>query len=48
MIRALNEFEVKGIRTNKNFLVEILFSEGFLEGKYSINFIEKELLKAKT
>jgi acetyl/propionyl-CoA carboxylase alpha subunit len=47
MIRALNEFEVKGIRTNKNFLVEILFSDGFLKGDYSINFIEKELIKAK-
>jgi len=47
MIRALNEFEVKGIRTNKKFLIDILFSEGFLEGNYSINFIEKELLKAK-
>jgi len=47
MIRALNEFEVKGIRTNKNFLIEILFSDGFLKGDYSINFIEKELIKAK-
>ncbi len=47
MIRALKEFEVEGIRTNKDFLLEILFSDQFLKGDYSINFIEKELLKAK-
>jgi len=47
MIRALKEFEVEGIKTNKNFLLEILFSERFLKGDYSINFIEEELLKSK-
>lgn len=47
MIRALKEFEVEGIKTNKNFLLEILFSDRFLKGNYSINFIEQQLLKTK-
>jgi acetyl-CoA carboxylase biotin carboxylase subunit len=47
MIRALKEFEVEGIKTNKDFLLEILFSDKFLKGDYSINFIENELLKAR-
>jgi acetyl-CoA carboxylase biotin carboxylase subunit len=47
MIRALKEFEVEGIKTNKDFLLEILFADKFLKGDYSINFIENELLKAK-
>ncbi|MFO8233858.1 MAG: acetyl-CoA carboxylase biotin carboxylase subunit [Bacteroidales bacterium] len=47
MIRALKEFEVDGIKTNRDFLLEILFSNRFLKGDYSINFIEHELLKAK-
>ncbi|MFW6101891.1 MAG: acetyl-CoA carboxylase biotin carboxylase subunit [Bacteroidota bacterium] len=44
MIRALEEFYVNGIQTNKDFLIKILSSESFLDGSYSINFIEKELL----
>lgn len=48
MIRAIKEFEIDGIKTNKDFLLEILFSNRFLKGDYSINFIEHELLKAKT
>ncbi|MBS3769477.1 MAG: acetyl-CoA carboxylase biotin carboxylase subunit [Bacteroidales bacterium] len=44
MIRALEEFYVSGIQTNKDFLIKILSSESFLNGNYSINFIEKELM----
>ena len=44
MIRALEEFYVNGIQTNKDFLIKILSSDTFLNGNYSINFIEKELM----
>jgi biotin carboxylase len=44
MIRALEEFYVDGIQTNKDFLIKILSSDSFLDGNYSINFIEKELM----
>ncbi len=44
MIRALEEFYVNGIQTNKEFLIKILSSDSFLDGNYSINFIEKELM----
>lgn len=45
MIRGLEEFSINGIKTNKDFLIEILSSDSFLKGDYSINFIENELLK---
>lgn len=45
MIRALKELQINGIKTNKEFLLKILFQEQFLKGNYSINFIEKTLLK---
>lgn len=44
MIRALNELKVEGIKTNKDFLLKILFSDEFLKGKYSINFVERDIL----
>ncbi len=45
MIRALEEFSINGIKTNKDFLIHILSSDAFLEGTYSINFIENQLLQ---
>jgi len=45
MIRAMEEFSINGIKTNKDFLIRILSSDSFLRGDYSINFIEKELLQ---
>lgn len=45
MIRALEEFSISGIKTNKEFLIRILSSDSFLKGDYSINFIENELLQ---
>ena len=45
MIRALEEFTINGIKTNKDFLIRVLSSDTFLRGDYSINFIEKELLQ---
>lgn len=45
MIRALEEFTISGVKTNKEFLIRILSSDSFLSGDYSINFIENELLQ---
>lgn len=44
-IRALQETYIEGIKSNINFLLKILTSDKFLNGSYTINFIEKELLK---
>ncbi|MEA3501112.1 MAG: ATP-grasp domain-containing protein, partial [Candidatus Marinimicrobia bacterium] len=44
MIRAINEFHVEGIKTNKDFVLSILMSEGFFDGNYSINFVENKVL----
>ena len=44
-IRALQETYIEGIKSNVNFLLKILTSDKFLKGTYTINFIEKELLK---
>lgn len=44
MIRALNEFTITGIKTNRDFLLKILFSDEFIQGGYTINFIENQLL----
>ncbi|MEA1986877.1 MAG: acetyl-CoA carboxylase biotin carboxylase subunit [Candidatus Marinimicrobia bacterium] len=44
MIRAINEFQIEGIKTNKDFVLEILMTKGFYDGKYSINFIENRVL----
>ncbi len=44
MIRAINEFHVEGIKTNKDFVLNILMSRGFYDGKYSTNFVENRVL----
>jgi acetyl-CoA carboxylase biotin carboxylase subunit len=44
MIRAINEFHVEGIKTNKEFVLNILMSRGFYDGKYSTNFVENRVL----
>ena len=41
IIRALNELEIDGVKTNKDFLLKILFNDNFLEGNYSINLIDR-------
>ena len=46
MIRAINEFHVEGIKTNKEFILSILMSKGFYDGKYSINFVENKVLNS--
>ena len=42
MIRALNEFEISGIIHNINFLKAIMLNQKFIDGKFDINFIERE------
>ncbi len=39
MLRAINEFRVKGIATNAQFLKDILMSGGFKTGKYSTDLV---------
>ena len=38
---ALNEFEVEGIKTNKEFLLRILDTKTFNNGKFDTSFVEK-------
>jgi acetyl-CoA carboxylase, biotin carboxylase subunit len=46
MIRALGELEIQGVKHNRDFLMRILTHEEFIKGTYTINFIEKRLLKS--
>jgi acetyl-CoA carboxylase, biotin carboxylase subunit len=41
MIRALNETEIAGIITNKEFLKNICSHEDFISGRYNINWLER-------
>ena len=41
MHAALREFEVEGIKTNKEFLVKILENKTFKSGKFDTSFVEK-------
>lgn len=43
MKEALREFEVEGIKTNKEFLLKILESKTFQAGKFDTSFVEKLL-----
>jgi len=43
MKEALREFEVEGIKTNKEFLLKILESKTFQSGKFDTSFVEKLL-----
>jgi len=47
MIRALNEFRIRGVKTNIPFLLNVLKSKAFLEEYFCTEFIERhpELLK---
>lgn len=41
MHEALKEFEVEGVKTNKEFLINILESKTFKNGKFDTSFVEK-------
>lgn len=45
MYQAINEFEVEGIKTNKEFLLKILQSNTFKLGKFDTSFLEKFINK---
>jgi pyruvate carboxylase len=38
--RALREFRVRGVKTNVDFLINLLQNESFLEGQATVNFIK--------
>lgn len=42
MIRALNEFRIKGVKTNKDYHLNILNNKKFITGHYDTNFISKD------
>ena len=39
LIRALREFRVRGVQTNKSFLLNVLSNKEFLEGEVTTGFI---------
>jgi pyruvate carboxylase len=39
LIRALGEFRVRGVKTNKSFLLNVLKHEDFVNGVVTTNFI---------
>jgi pyruvate carboxylase len=39
LIRALREFRVRGVQTNKSFLLNVLNNKDFLEGEITTGFI---------
>ena len=43
MISYLNEFEIKGINTNKSFLISVLKNKSFENSLYNTKFIENNL-----
>lgn len=42
ILRALGEYNISGITNNISFLINILSSEKFINGKFDINFLERE------
>ena len=44
MKRALEEFVIEGIETNRDFLFEIIKNPDFIRGNYDTSFIEKMLI----
>lgn len=47
MKRALDEFEITGVTHNINFLKLIMNNKKFMDGKFDINFIDREKLLEK-
>ncbi|HSQ41340.1 MAG TPA: acetyl-CoA carboxylase biotin carboxylase subunit [Fibrobacteraceae bacterium] len=44
LMRAVHELEIAGVKTNREFVLKLLSSREFLEGHYSIDWVEKSLL----
>lgn len=47
MIRALHELQITGVATNRDFLLNILTSQAFLDGNYPIHYVEEMLNNAE-
>ena len=47
MKRALEEFDICGIKTNINYQLKILNNERFLKGDYTTSFLVSELVENK-
>ncbi|ANZ57806.1 acetyl-CoA carboxylase biotin carboxylase subunit [Fructilactobacillus lindneri] len=45
MLRALKEFEISGVKTNREFLVDLLQDKHFLAGDFNNRYIEDVFLK---
>ncbi|WP_296920599.1 pyruvate carboxylase, partial [uncultured Megasphaera sp.] len=47
MLRVLQEFRIRGVKTNIGFLINVLKSPEFVDGSYNVNFIDNhpELFK---
>lgn len=45
MKRALDEFVIKGIKTNIDFQIDILNNQDYLDGNFDINFINNKFLR---
>ena len=45
MLRALKEFEIKGVKTNREFLVDLLQDQHFLDGDFNNLYVENHFLK---
>lgn len=42
MVNILKSFDITGIKTNKNFILQILSDKDFIEGKYNTSFIKEK------
>lgn len=47
MKRALEELVIEGVKTNQDFLLEIIRNPDFIRGNFDTSFIEKLLNKEK-
>ncbi|MCF6514663.1 acetyl-CoA carboxylase biotin carboxylase subunit [Lactobacillus sp. S2-2] len=45
MLRALTEFEIEGVNTNRDFLIDLLKDQCFNSGDFNNNYIESTFLK---
>ena len=48
MKRALAEFKIRGIKTNVQFMLDVLSTKAFLSGCYDTNFLDNNWPKIKT
>lgn len=45
MARVLKEFDIKGVHTNRQFLLDLVRDKGFQEGNFNNRYIEQSFLK---